>query len=101
VVSQGYAKISRRSLERRDVVVGGADDGWDRVGSDSSRYDHWCHNEDGEWVVSFSLLPALAVLDAGLTPLGLPPHITAATGMDAMVHATEAYTSAVKKEPCL
>src|SRR5690606_34966667 len=32
-------------------------------------------------------------LDADLT-LGLPPHVTAATGIDAMVHAIEAYSSA-------
>lgn len=38
------------------------------------------------------LLPDMAILDAGLT-LGLPRHITAATGIDAMVHAIEAYTS--------
>ena len=49
-------------------------------------------------VVSPSLLPDLAVLDAELT-LGLPPHVTAATGVDAMVHAIEAYTSAHKKNP--
>ena len=34
----------------------------------------------------------MAILDASLT-LGLPPHITAATGIDAMVHAIEAYAS--------
>ncbi len=44
-------------------------------------------------VVSPLLYPDLALLDANLT-LGLPPHITAATGVDAMVHALEAYTSA-------
>ncbi|MCV6575299.1 MAG: iron-containing alcohol dehydrogenase [Cohaesibacter sp.] len=44
-------------------------------------------------VVSPVLLPDLAVLDAALT-LGLPAHVTAATGIDAMVHAIEAYTSA-------
>ena len=44
-------------------------------------------------VVSPLLLPDLAVLDADLT-LGLPPHVTAATGIDAMVHAVEAYSSA-------
>ncbi|PHR67894.1 iron-containing alcohol dehydrogenase [Alcanivorax sp.] len=49
-------------------------------------------------VVAPSLLPDLAVLDAELT-LGLPPHVTAATGVDAMVHAIEAYTSAHKKNP--
>ncbi len=38
------------------------------------------------------ILPDVAILDADLT-LGLPPHITAATGIDAMVHAIEAYTS--------
>ena len=49
-------------------------------------------------VVSSVLLPDIAVLDASLT-LGLPAHITAATGIDAMVHAIEAYTSAIKKNP--
>lgn len=38
------------------------------------------------------ILPDMAILDAGLTT-GLPRHITAATGIDAMVHAIEAYTS--------
>ena len=42
------------------------------------------------------LLPDVAVLDAGLT-LGLPPVITAMTGVDAMVHAIEAYTSRHQK----
>jgi len=49
-------------------------------------------------VVATQLLPDVAVLDAELT-LGLPPHITAATGIDAMVHAIEAYTSAHSKNP--
>jgi len=43
-------------------------------------------------VVSPVILPDIAVLDAELT-LGLPAHITAATGVDAMVHAIEAFTS--------
>ncbi|MCR9237807.1 MAG: iron-containing alcohol dehydrogenase [Alphaproteobacteria bacterium] len=43
-------------------------------------------------VVSPIILPDIAVLDPALT-VGLPPHITAATGIDAMVHAIEAYTS--------
>lgn len=38
------------------------------------------------------ILPDIAILDADLT-LDLPPHITAATGIDAMVHAIEAYAS--------
>lgn len=44
------------------------------------------------------LLPDVAVLDAELTT-GLPPSITAMTGIDAMVHAIEAYTSKIKKNP--
>jgi alcohol dehydrogenase class IV len=39
-----------------------------------------------------------AVLDLDLT-LGLPRAVTAATGIDAMVHAIEAYTSARLKNP--
>ncbi len=42
------------------------------------------------------LLPDIALLDAGLT-LGMPRHITAATALDAMVHAIEGYTSRTKK----
>ncbi|PXB75728.1 alcohol dehydrogenase, partial [Pseudomonas aeruginosa] len=49
-------------------------------------------------VVSPHLLPDLALLDADLT-LGLPPAVTAATGIDAMVHAIESYTSKLKKNP--
>ncbi|MGH1543843.1 MAG: iron-containing alcohol dehydrogenase [Arenicella sp.] len=47
-------------------------------------------------VVSPQLLPDWAVLDAELT-VSLPQSITAATGIDAMVHAIEAYTSKVRK----
>ncbi|NWL79311.1 alcohol dehydrogenase [Pseudomonas taiwanensis] len=49
-------------------------------------------------VVSPLLLPDLALLDADLT-LGLPAAVTAATGIDAMVHAIESYTSKLKKNP--
>jgi alcohol dehydrogenase class IV len=38
------------------------------------------------------ILPDIAILDPDLT-LGLPAQITAATGIDAMVHAIEAYAS--------
>lgn len=49
-------------------------------------------------VVAPQLYADLAVLDATLT-LGLPPKVTAATGIDAMVHAIEAFTSKHKKNP--
>ncbi|CAH0222422.1 Long-chain-alcohol dehydrogenase 1 [Massilia sp. Bi118] len=49
-------------------------------------------------VVAPQLYADLAVLDASLT-VGLPPAVTAATGIDAMVHAIEAYTSRHKKNP--
>jgi alcohol dehydrogenase class IV len=48
--------------------------------------------EEKRGVSSPLILPDIAVLDAELT-LGLPPAITAATGIDAMVHAIEAYAS--------
>jgi alcohol dehydrogenase class IV len=48
------------------------------------------HEKKG--VVSPLLIPDVALLDPDLT-LNLPPHVTAATGIDAMVHAIEAYTS--------
>ena len=47
-------------------------------------------------VVSRLLYADVALLDATLT-LGLPARVTAMTGIDAMVHAIEAYTSRSKK----
>ena len=49
-------------------------------------------------VVSPQLYADLAILDASLT-IGLPAKVTAATGIDAMVHAIEAYTTRLKKNP--
>lgn len=48
------------------------------------------------------LIPRYVVLDPELT-IGLPPHITSTTGMDALTHAVEAYiggenTSATKED---
>ncbi|MBG7621674.1 iron-containing alcohol dehydrogenase [Herbaspirillum sp. AP02] len=43
-------------------------------------------------IVSRHLLPQLVILDATLT-IGLPKPITAATGMDAFIHALESYIS--------
>lgn len=44
------------------------------------------------------LVADVAILDADLT-IGLPRPVTAATGIDAMVHAIEAFTSARLKNP--
>jgi alcohol dehydrogenase class IV len=49
-------------------------------------------------VNSWPLIADWAVLDASLT-LGLPRHVTAATGIDAIVHSVEAFTSARLKNP--
>ena len=49
-------------------------------------------------IVSPVLFADVAILDATFTQ-NLPAHITAATGIDAMVHAIEAYTSKIKKNP--
>lgn len=49
-------------------------------------------------VVAPQLYADLAILDAELT-LGLPAKVSAATGIDAMVHAIEAFTSKHKKNP--
>lgn len=51
--------------------------------TDSSTHEKYAIND-------MSLIPHYAVLDPMLT-VGLPPHITATTGMDALTHAIEAY----------
>jgi alcohol dehydrogenase class IV len=54
------------------------------------------HEKKG--VVSPLLYPDLALLDSRLT-LGLPPAVTAMTGVDALVHAVEAFSTRLKKNP--
>ncbi len=54
------------------------------------------HEKKG--IVSPLLYPDVALLDGRLT-LGLPPAVTAMTGVDAMVHAIEAFTTRLKKNP--
>lgn len=51
--------------------------------------DHARHVKMG--FISFNLLPDVAVLDARMT-VGLPARITAATAMDALCHAVEAFS---------
>ncbi|MBB4105333.1 iron-containing alcohol dehydrogenase [Allorhizobium borbori] len=53
-------------------------------------------NHEKKAIYAPQLLPDIALLDATLT-LGMPRHITAATALDAMVHAIEASTSRTRK----
>lgn len=52
--------------------------------------DHKTHRKKS--INDMAIIPHVCVLDAGLTA-GLPPDITAYTGMDALCHAVEAYTN--------
>lgn len=45
--------------------------------------------------ISYNLVPDVAILDPRMT-ISLPPKLTAATGIDALVHAIEAYTGKQK-----
>ena len=55
-------------------------------------------NEQKMGIVDPLLYADCAILDAELT-IGLPKNITAYSGIDAMVHAIEAYTTKIKKNP--
>jgi alcohol dehydrogenase class IV len=55
-------------------------------------------NKDKAPILAPQLYCDTVILDVELT-LGLPPKVTAATGVDAMVHAVEAYTSSIRKNP--
>ncbi len=57
-----------------------------------------CEGAEKRGVNSPALIADWAALDASLT-LGMPRALTAATGIDAMVHAIEAFTSAKAKNP--
>jgi alcohol dehydrogenase class IV len=64
------------------------------TGSEVGRSAVITSKEEGRKIVIFSpkLLPIVALCDPELT-IGLPPNITAATGMDALTHNLEAYLS--------
>ena len=57
-----------------------------------------CEGGEKRGVNSAALIADWAALDASLT-LGMPRSLTAATGIDAIVHAVEAFTSARLKNP--
>ncbi len=55
-------------------------------------------NGEKEVFLSPNLVPRVAICDPELTH-GLPPHLTAATGIDAFTHAFEAYLSPAVNPP--
>lgn len=57
-----------------------------------------CEGDEKRGVNSAALIARWTALDATLT-VGMPRALTATTGIDAMVHAIEAYTSARLKNP--
>lgn len=64
------------------------------TGSEVGRSSVICLGADQHKVVIFSphMMPNVAICDAELT-VALPPHVTAATGMDALTHCLEAYVA--------
>lgn len=50
------------------------------------------HKNLKQVLVHVDMIPDVAIIDAGLT-LGVPPAVTAMTGVDALTHAIEAYVS--------
>ena len=62
------------------------------TGSETTRVSVFTNAKDEKvWAWGDELRADLALLDPKLT-VGLPPHLTAATGVDALVHAIEACT---------
>ncbi len=64
------------------------------TGSEVGRAGLITHSETHEKKIIFhpKMLPTFAILDPELT-IGLPAHLTAATGMDALSHNMEAYSA--------
>ena len=65
------------------------------TGAEAHSFAVITHEEIGrkDYIGHPSLLPVVTILDPGLT-VGLPPAVTAATGVDAMTHSLESLLSA-------
>jgi alcohol dehydrogenase len=50
-------------------------------------------------VIDGKVVPLMVALDAEITQ-GMPPHITAATGLDALTHSVESYVSYINDPSC-
>lgn len=64
------------------------------TGSELGRSSVITHEAEARKVVIFHprMMPNITIMDPELT-LGLPPHLTAATGMDALAHGLEAFAA--------
>lgn len=95
--SRGKGTCTHRPVRRRPMVAIPTTAG---TGSEVSPYSVILDEEAGVKYPIYDprLLPAMAVLAPELT-LGLPPKLTASTGMDALTHAVEAYVS-IGHNPC-
>jgi alcohol dehydrogenase len=83
---RGLLKVSRRPplLFAIPTTAGtGSETTLAAVVTDPSTHEKYAVNDP-------KIIPPYAVLDPELT-VGLPPHITSTTGMDALTHAVEAY----------
>lgn len=71
------------------------------TGSEVGRSTVVLNEETGRKVIIThpGMMPGIVIADPELT-LGLPPHITAATGMDALAHCLEAYCSPFHNPLC-
>lgn len=71
------------------------------TGSEVGRSTVILNEETGRKVIIThpGMIPGVVIADPDLT-LGLPPHITAATGMDALAHCLEAYCSPFHNPLC-
>ena len=71
------------------------------TGSETGRSTVVLNEETGRKVIIThpGMMPGIVIADPELT-VGLPPHITAATGMDALAHCLEAYCSPFHNPLC-